>query len=104
MPGFVYSQTNDSMWRKNRQPFPTTAPDQTCFGRDINRNWETNWDAHPYGASSDPCSQAYRGAQPRDSPGNDGLDNFIRKIRDEQGIKLFIDWHGYSQLILVRST
>jgi hypothetical protein len=48
--------------------------------------------------------QAYRGVQPRDSPGNDGLDNFIRKIRDEQGIKLFIDWHGYSQLILVRST
>jgi hypothetical protein len=28
------------------------------------------------------------------------MDAFIRKIRDKQGIKLYIDWHSYSQLIL----
>lgn len=28
------------------------------------------------------------------------MDNFIRKVRDEQGITLYIDWHSYSQLIL----
>lgn len=98
--GFVYSQTNERLWRKNRQPPPKTAANQTCFGRDINRNWETNWDADPRGASPNECSQTYRGVVPRDTPENDGLDNLVRKIRDEQGIKLFIDWHSYSQLIL----
>lgn len=28
------------------------------------------------------------------------MDLLIRKIRDEQGILLYIDWHSYSQLIL----
>jgi len=98
--GFVYTQTNQRLWRKNRQPPPANAPNQTCFGRDINRNWETNWDADPRGASPNECSQTYRGVVPRDAPENAGLDNFVRKIRDAQGIKLFIDWHSYSQLIL----
>lgn len=98
--GFVYSQTNERLWRKNRQPPPETAANQTCFGRDINRNWITNWDSNPNGASPNECSQTYRGEEPRDAPENAGLDNLVRKIRDEQGIKLFIDWHSYSQLIL----
>jgi hypothetical protein len=84
--GFVYTQTNDRLWRKNRQPPPETAANQTCYGRDINRNWEHNWDANTRGASDDECSQVYRGVR--------------RNIRDEQGIKLYIDWHSYSQLIL----
>ncbi|KAF2023960.1 hypothetical protein EK21DRAFT_79737 [Setomelanomma holmii] len=98
--GFVYSQTNERPWRKNRQPPPANAPNQTCFGRDVNRNWETNWDAEPRGASPNPCSQTYRGVVPRDAPENGGLDDFVRKTRDAQGIKLFIDWHSYSRLIL----
>ncbi|KAI4940946.1 hypothetical protein J4E91_011031 [Alternaria rosae] len=98
--GFVFSQTDDRLWRKNRMPPPENAANQTCYGRDINRNWETNWDADPRGASTDPCSQTYRGEAPRDTPENLGMDTLIRKIRDEQGIKLYIDWHSYSQLIL----
>lgn len=31
--GFVYSQTTDRLWRKNRQTVSTS----TCVGRDINR-------------------------------------------------------------------
>jgi len=98
--GFVFSQTNERLWRKNRQPPPADAVNQTCYGRDINRNWETNWDADPRGASPNPCPQTYRGVVPRDAPENAGLDDLVRKIRDQQGIKLFIDWHSYSQLIL----
>ncbi|KAF2849648.1 hypothetical protein T440DRAFT_426160 [Plenodomus tracheiphilus IPT5] len=98
--GFVFSQTNDRLWRKNRQPPPANAANQTCFGRDVNRNWETNWDADPRGASPNPCSQTYRGEAPRDTPENRGLDDTVRKLRDTQGIKLFIDWHSYSQLLL----
>lgn len=95
--GFVYTQTTERLWRKNRQPGPGNA---TCYGRDINRNWAYGWDANPLGASIDPCSQVYRGEAPSDTPENQGMDAFMRKIRDEQGIKLFIDWHSYGQYIL----
>ncbi|KZM18637.1 metallocarboxypeptidase [Ascochyta rabiei] len=98
--GFVHTQTTDRLWRKNRQPPPATAANQTCYGRDINRNWEHNWDANTRGASDNECSQTYRGVRPRDAPENAAMDDFLRNIRDEQGIKLYIDWHSYSQLIL----
>jgi murein tripeptide amidase MpaA len=95
--GFVYSQTTERLWRKNRQPGPGNS---TCFGRDINRNWEFAWDANDRGASTNPCSQTYKGEAASDTPENQGLDQFVRKLRDTQGIKLFIDWHSYGQYIL----
>ncbi|KAK8022830.1 hypothetical protein PG993_013597 [Apiospora rasikravindrae] len=83
---------------------PAAAPDDaanaTCLGRDINRNWEHGWDSNPRGSSTNPCSQTYRGASPGDSPENAGLDAFVRKVRDGQGIKLYIDWHSYGQYLL----
>ncbi|KAL9623641.1 MAG: hypothetical protein Q9160_002097 [Pyrenula sp. 1 TL-2023] len=98
--GFVYSQTTDRLWRKNRQPPPAGA-NSTCFGRDINRNWEFGWDANTRGASTNPCSQTYKGEAASDTPENQGLDRFVRKLRDSPGgIKLFIDWHSYGQYIL----
>lgn len=33
--GFVYTQTNNRLWRKNRQP----RSNATCTGTDLNRNW-----------------------------------------------------------------
>ncbi|KAK7990247.1 hypothetical protein PG990_014527 [Apiospora arundinis] len=98
--GFLYTQTTDRLWRKNRQPPPADSPNATCLGRDINRNWEHGWDANPRGSSTNPCSQTYRGTKPGDSPENAGLDAFMRKVRDTQGIKLYIDWHSYGQYLL----
>ncbi|KAK7908936.1 hypothetical protein PG985_014814 [Apiospora marii] len=98
--GFVYTQTTDRLWRKNRQPPPADSANQTCLGRDINRNWEAGWDSNPRGSSTNPCSQTYRGARPGDAPENAGLDAFVRRVRDAQGIKLYIDWHSYGQLLL----
>ncbi|KAK7402775.1 hypothetical protein QQX98_011484 [Neonectria punicea] len=94
--GFLYSQTSDRLWRKNRQP----PPSGSCFGRDINRNWEFGWNANPLGASTNPCSQTYKGEKASDSPENKGLDKLVRKLRDGAGIKLYIDWHSYGQYIL----
>lgn len=85
------------MWRKNRQPPPGN---QSCIGRDINRNWEFAWDANPLGASTNPCSQSYKGEAPSDTPENQGLDKLVRQLRDGAGIKLYIDWHSYGQYIL----
>ncbi|KAI0120804.1 hypothetical protein F4776DRAFT_631891 [Hypoxylon sp. NC0597] len=97
--GFVYSQTTDRLWRKNRQP-PPSSGNQSCIGRDINRNWEFAWDANPLGASTNPCSQSYKGEEPSDAPENQGLDKLVRQLRDGTGIKLYIDWHSYGQYIL----
>lgn len=101
--GFVFSQKTDRLWRKNRQPPPLTAVNQACFGRDNNRNWEVAWGANDRGASTDPCSAIYKGQAPLDSPENQGLNDLILKLRDEQGIKLYIDWHSYSQKIVYPS-
>ncbi|KAI0512930.1 hypothetical protein F5B22DRAFT_289873 [Xylaria bambusicola] len=95
--GFVYTQTTQRLWRKNRQPGPNGSD---CYGRDINRNWEFAWDANPQGASTNPCSQTYKGERPSDSPENQGLDKLVRQLRDGAGIKLYIDWHSYGQYIL----
>lgn len=98
--GFVYTQVANRLWRKGRHPPPSDAPDQTCLGRDINRNWEFGWDTDPRGASTNPCSETYKGEEPSDTAENEGLDNLVRKLRDGPGIKLFIDWHSYGQYIL----
>jgi murein tripeptide amidase MpaA len=94
--GFVYSQTTNRMWRKNRQP----PPSGSCVGRDVNRNWPAEWDSNPDGASPDPCDETYRGEAPSDSPENQGLVAYVDKLRDSVGIKLYIDWHSYGQYIL----
>lgn len=97
--GFVYTQTTDRLWRKNRQPPPASAANQSCFGRDINRQWPYKWDGNPEGASDDPCDQTYHGEAPSDGPENQGLVKLVNEIRDSNSIKLYVDWHSYGQLI-----
>ncbi|WYZ43279.1 hypothetical protein EsH8_VI_000978 [Colletotrichum jinshuiense] len=97
--GFVYTQTTERLWRKNRQP-PPSSTNSTCYGRDINRNWPYMWDANPLGASTDPCSQVYRGVEPADTPEMQGLHKLVDELRDAGGLKLYIDWHSYSQYFL----
>ncbi|KAJ0107969.1 hypothetical protein J7T55_008105 [Diaporthe amygdali] len=74
--------------------FPIVNPD------DINRNWEYGWDVNSLGASTNACAQTYRGQKPSDTIENQGLDSYVRKLRDSVGIKLYIDWHSYGQYIL----
>ncbi|KAF2013125.1 zinc carboxypeptidase [Aaosphaeria arxii CBS 175.79] len=95
--GFVYTQTTERLWRKNRQPGPKNS---TCYGRDINRNWEFGWDANKGGASTNPCSYDYKGEAPSDAPETQGLDSLVRKLKANSGIELFVDWHSYGQYIL----
>ncbi|RYF43517.1 MAG: hypothetical protein EOO38_18770, partial [Cytophagaceae bacterium] len=93
--GFAYSQTTDRLWRKNRQ----TVSGNTCVGRDINRNWPYKWEVAG-GASTNPCSETYKGVQPGDSPENLGLRTQVNQLRDSRGIRLYLDVHSYGQYIL----
>ncbi|KAF2005168.1 hypothetical protein P154DRAFT_353920 [Amniculicola lignicola CBS 123094] len=93
--GFVYSQTNDRLWRKNRQ----TVSGNSCVGRDINRNWPYKWEVTG-GASTDPCSETFKGRAAGDAPENKGLVAQVNALRDLRGISLYIDFHSYGQYIL----
>lgn len=98
-PGFVYSQTTDRLWRKNRQ----TLSGSRCIGVDVNRNWPYQWDVAG-GASTDPCEGDYRGAAAGDAAEMAGLVSTLQKIQQQQGVKLYIDWHSYGQLVLTRTS
>ncbi|KAK4122034.1 hypothetical protein N657DRAFT_622621 [Parathielavia appendiculata] len=94
--GFVYSQTSDRLWRKNRQTRSTSS----CVGTDVNRNWPYKWEL-PGGASTNPCSETYKGQAAGDTPENKALVNFTQTLANGKGIKLYIDWHSYGQYILL---
>ncbi|KAL8728508.1 MAG: hypothetical protein Q9166_005330 [cf. Caloplaca sp. 2 TL-2023] len=94
--GFVYTQTNDRLWRKNRQ----STPGSTCLGHDINRNWNYQW-ATPGGASTDPCAPDFKGRAAADAPETVVLASFVNGLQaSAQKLKLFIDYHSYSQLFM----
>jgi carboxypeptidase A4 len=96
--GFIHTQTTERLWRKNRQP----RRNETCIGTDLNRNWPQNW-ALPGGASDDPCSQTYRGLSESDTPEVTSLTKHVLATADAHpgGIKWFVDWHSYGQLVLL---
>ncbi|KAK4443783.1 Metallocarboxypeptidase A [Podospora aff. communis PSN243] len=93
--GFVFTQTNNRLWRKNRQ----TTSGSTCIGHDINRNWAYKWDVSG-GASTNPCAEDYKGRAALDAPETAALAAFLRNTKASQGVKLYMDWHAYSQMFM----
>ncbi|TLD18123.1 hypothetical protein PspLS_10522 [Pyricularia sp. CBS 133598] len=94
--GFVYTHTTNRLWRKNRQ----VRTGASCVGTDVNRNWPNQWDV-PGGSSTNSCSETYRGEAPGDTPENKVLVGQLIAVNAAQGVKFYIDWHSYSQLILL---
>ena len=114
----MYTQSNDRLWRKNRQ----TTSGSTCLGHDINRNWDSHW-AVTGGASTDPCADDFKGMRSpnsamlfelpmnvtcigraaADAPETKVLAAFNNKLAAAiPKLKLFIDYHSYSQLFMTR--
>lgn len=92
----MYSQTVDRLWRKNRD----STSGSNCTGTDINRNWAWKWDV-PGGASTDPCDETYKGQTPGDTAEFKVLSAFMDRLTSSNaGVKLYIDWHSYSQLFM----
>ncbi|XP_053319190.1 carboxypeptidase A2-like [Spea bombifrons] len=89
--GYVYSHTADRMWRKTRAPNSGSR----CIGVDPNRNWNAGFGGP--GASSDPCSDSYRGPSAESAVEVKNIANFIRS---HGKIKGFVSIHSYSQLLL----
>ena len=97
--GFSYSQTNDRLWRKNRQ----TTSSSSCVGRDINRNWPNKWDLSG-GASTSPCAQDYKGQAAGDGVETKILKAHLDSIAAGKGVQLYMDIHSYSQLWMYRKS
>lgn len=84
-------------WRKNRQPNSGSS----AIGTDLNRNWGYRWGCCG-GSSGTTSSETYRGASAFSAPETQVVRNFInsRVVNGKQQIKVAIDFHTYSELIL----
>ncbi len=84
-------------WRKNRQPNSGSS----YVGTDLNRNWGYRWGCCG-GSSGTTSSETYRGASAFSAPETQVVRNFInsRVVNGKQQIKVAIDFHTYSELIL----
>jgi murein tripeptide amidase MpaA len=78
-------------WRKNRQG----------NGTDLNRNWSYQWGCCG-GSSGTTTSETYRGPSAFSAPETAAVRNFVqsRVVGGVQQIKVAIDFHTYSELVL----
>lgn len=88
--GYVYTFTNDRLWRKTR----SVNRGSTCRGCDPNRNWDSHWCEQ--GSSSNPCDDTYCGSKPFSEVEVRAVADFLGKNNDT--IKCYINFHSYSQL------
>ncbi|XP_055977892.1 mast cell carboxypeptidase A [Sorex fumeus] len=90
--GYIWSWTQDRMWRKNR----SKNQNSECIGTDLNRNFNASWDALP--VTNNPCFPIYRGPAPESERETKAVTDFIRK--HQQSIKAYITFHSYSQMLM----
>uniref|UniRef100_A0A3B3TVF4 Carboxypeptidase A4 n=1 Tax=Poecilia latipinna TaxID=48699 RepID=A0A3B3TVF4_9TELE len=89
--GYVFSHTNDRMWRKTRSPNSGSL----CVGVDPNRNWDAGFGGP--GSSTSPCSDAYRGPFAHSEI---EVKNIVNLVQSHGNFKSFISVHAYSQLLM----
>lgn len=83
--GYVYTWTNDRMWRKNRNQVGS------CMGVDLNRNWPSHWQ------SASGCGDTYPGPSRASELETRAIGAWI----EAQGnVQFMIDFHAYGELIL----
>ncbi|WP_223119965.1 M14 family zinc carboxypeptidase, partial [Salmonella sp. S146_54837] len=89
--GYLYTWTNDRMWRKNRNPLDGGL----CAGVDLNRNWDVDFGGD--GANNLKCSEVHHGPGPLSEPETAGMDAFAQVLQAKSGVHVFIDFHSYGQ-------
>ncbi|KYO38850.1 carboxypeptidase A5 precursor [Alligator mississippiensis] len=89
--GFVFTHTQNRMWRKTR----SINAGSSCRGVDPNRNWDAGFGG--LGSSRNPCSETYHGPHANSEPEVKAIVDFVKQ---HGNIKAFISIHSYSQLLL----
>jgi carboxypeptidase A2 len=91
--GYSYTHTNERLWRKNRTP----NAGSTCLGTDLNRNYDQMWGNA--GASTNPCSDTYRGATPGSEPETVVTQGALRQLGPSLIFSMHIHTYGHLWLI-----
>ncbi|XP_032498451.1 carboxypeptidase A4 [Phocoena sinus] len=89
--GYVYTQTQNRLWRKTR----SLNPGSSCVGTDPNRNWNVSFAGE--GASDNPCSEVYHGAH---ASSEVEVKLVVDFIQERGNFTCFIDLHSYAQLLM----
>jgi len=96
-------------WRKNTNQTYCGAT-SSSRGADMNRNFSFQWGGQ--GASTDPCSDTFRGASAASEPETNAIETYVRSILpDQRGLGLndpappdttgvYLDIHSFSELVL----
>jgi len=90
--GYDYTWKADRMWRKNRTP----SSDGACLGTDLNRNSDVAWGT--VGASSNTCSQTYRGVDAFSEPTMQHWQHFLEDAKND--MYAYITVHSYAQKLI----
>jgi hypothetical protein len=93
--GFQHSHTpTGRLWRKDRRPNAGSP----CIGTDLNRNWPFGWGGP--GASTNPCSDAFRGSAASSTDEVTALLGYIteRAVNIRQGA--FYDMHSFGNFLI----
>ncbi|CAK1550138.1 unnamed protein product [Leptosia nina] len=103
--GFIYTFTNNRMWRKNRSTASfkncthRNVPDDMSNGVDLNRNFGFLWNT--IGASDDACDIVYAGPTAFSEPETMAIVNYVKGLQRRGNMVYYISLHSYSQMILV---
>ncbi|XP_050551208.1 zinc carboxypeptidase-like isoform X1 [Spodoptera frugiperda] len=102
--GYVYTFTDNRMWRKNRSPesVKTCAEgvdDDMSHGVDLNRNFDVQWMV--IGASNDSCTNTYAGPGSFSEPESRAIAGYVQRLDQIGRIIYYLAFHSYTQLILV---
>ncbi|XP_050664198.1 zinc carboxypeptidase-like [Leptidea sinapis] len=100
--GYVYTFTDDRMWRKNRNYLYTTncsSDNDLSNGIDLNRNFDYQW--MTVGASSNPCDQTFAGPSPASEPETQAISAHVERLKQAGDLIYYIAFHSYSQMILI---
>ncbi|XP_035422479.1 carboxypeptidase A2-like [Cygnus atratus] len=89
--GYEFTHTTNRMWRKTR----SKNAGSLCIGVDPNRNWDAGFGGP--GASSNPCSDSYRGPSANSEVEVKSVVNFIK---NHGNVVAFLTLHSYSQLLM----
>ncbi|XP_053681624.1 uncharacterized protein LOC128732402 [Sabethes cyaneus] len=114
--GYEYSHEFDRMWRKTRskhietqssgilssalnwlqsQSSLTVDSDQSCYGVDLDRNWDHRWNEE--GASRSACSEYYSGHRAFSEPEARALSKFL--LNGRRNIQIYASLQSYGQTV-----
>lgn len=91
--GYLYSWSNNRFWRKNRRK-NSNSP---CVGVDLNRNWDYYYGV---GASSNPCSEVFKGDSGFSEPETLALKTAMEKVNETKNLVMVIALHSFGQVLL----